>query len=181
MKPLISSCIFALYFGLIGFAQDKKTTKKGEIIFEASVPSFEEIKATHEKVSCVLNIKTGEINSLALVKEFHFKIPLMEEHFNSNFIESNRYPKATFKGVLENFDINKIGMSPKEFKLKGKLKLHGKSKIITQTAIVRTVNDGVEIVTVFDIIASDFNIHIPEILNQKISKTITLKTVFLVK
>src|SRR5689334_18889675 len=106
MKPVLSLCIFMLFFGIIGFAQNKKTTKKGEITFEASVPSFEEIKATHEKASCVLNVKTGEINSLALVKEFHFKIPLMEEHFNSNFIESNRYPKASFKGVIENFDVS---------------------------------------------------------------------------
>ena len=181
MKPLLLLCIFVFSFGLICFAQDKKTTKKGEITFEASVPSFEEIKAKHEKASCVLNTKTGEINSLALVKEFHFKIALMEEHFNSNFIESNRYPKATFKGIIENFDMNKIGTSPQEFKLKGKLKLHGTSRTVTPTATVRKVNDGIEIVTVFDIIASDFDIQIPEILNQKISKTITLKTVFLVK
>jgi hypothetical protein len=181
MKPLLLLCIFILSFGIVGIAQNKKTTKKGSIIFEASIPMYEEIKAIHDNVSCVLNIKTGEINTLALVKEFHFKIPLMEEHFNSSFIESNRYPKAIFKGIIENFDISKISSSPKEFRIKGKLKMHGKTKTISAPAILRKIDNDIEIVSLFNIIVSDFNIKIPDILNQKISKTVNLKTVFLVK
>ena len=52
------------------------------IIFEASVPSFEEVKATNLNVSAVLNTNTGEFAALALVKGFRFKVALMEEHFN---------------------------------------------------------------------------------------------------
>src|SRR6187549_3993369 len=83
-------------------AQDKMITKTGKVTFEASVPAFEEVKAKNETATCVLNPTTGEIASLALMKGFRFKIALMEEHFNENYIESDKYPKATFKGKIEN-------------------------------------------------------------------------------
>ena len=78
--------IYLLLFLSFGYtqAQEKLITKSGKITFKASVPSFEEVKATNESSSCVLNTTTGEIASLALMKGFRFKIALMEEHFNGN-------------------------------------------------------------------------------------------------
>ena len=105
----------------------------------------------------------------------------MEEHFNANFIESNRYPKATFKGKIQNFDINKITSSPKDYKISGNLKLHGKSKTINSTATIRKVNDEIEIISLLTINTEDFDISIPHILNQKISKTVTIQSVFMLK
>ena len=61
-----------LLISSLSFAQDKLITKTGTITFEASVPSFEEVKAKNSGVSCVLNTKTGEIASLALLKGFRF-------------------------------------------------------------------------------------------------------------
>src|SRR5688500_14963512 len=89
--------LIALLLLSAGVSAQKMITKTGKVTFEASVPSFEEVKATHDAVTCVLNPATGEIASLALIKGFRFKIALMEEHFNENYIESNKYPKATFK------------------------------------------------------------------------------------
>ena len=102
---------------------EKKLTKTGTITFEASVPSFEEVKAKNEAVTCILNTDNGEIAALALMKGFRFKVALMEEHFNENYIESNKYPKATFKGKIEGFDVSKITTSPKEYNIKGKLEI----------------------------------------------------------
>ena len=168
--------IFVLIFLTLSInAQDKMQTKTGKITFEASIPSFEEVKATNETASCVLQLKTGKIASLALVKGFRFKAALMEEHFNESYIESNIYPKATFKGKIEDFNWKKIGTSPKEYKLKGKLELHGKSKEISTTVTLRKVADGLEIRSDFNVNSDDFDIAIPKPVSNKISKTINIK------
>ena len=115
-----------LFLGLSIFAQEKMITKNGTNSFEASVPAFGGVKAKKTGASCVLNTKTSEIASLALMKGFKFKVALMEEHFNENYVESAKYPKATFKGKIENFDISKVTSSLQNYTLKGKLELHGK-------------------------------------------------------
>ena len=79
-----------LFISSLSHAQDKLITKTGTITFEASVPSFEEVKAKNSGASCVLNTKTGEIASLALLKGFRFKVALMTT--------ANNY---TIKGKLE--------------------------------------------------------------------------------
>lgn len=181
MKSNLLVLATLLIFGCKSFSQDKKITRTGQIIFEASVPSFEEVKAKNEIVTCILNIKTGEIASLALMKGFRFKIALMEEHFNEHYVESDDYPKATFKGIIEGFNWNIIGTSQKEFKMNGVLELHGKSKKINTTVLLKKVGDGLEIVSNFDVNSDDFNIQIPKIVSHKLAKTINIKTLFLVK
>ncbi|RVT72268.1 YceI family protein [Flavobacterium sufflavum] len=163
------------------FSQDKKITKTGQIVFEASVPSFEEVKAVNESVSCILNIKTGEIASLALMKGFRFKVALMEEHFNENYIESSKYPKAIFKGIIKNFNLNNINKNGTKLELNGKLELHGVSKDISVFAIVKKSGEDIELVSDFDLTPADFNIQIPKIVRQKIAETVHVKATFLLK
>lgn len=181
MKLIKLFSICFLFIGTIGHTQNRKITKTGQITFEASVPSFEEVKATNEAVSCVLNTKTGEIASLVLLKGFRFKIALMEEHFNENYVESNKYPKATFKGKLSDFDATALDTSPKKLKLNGTLEMHGKSKEINTVAIIRKKGNDIEIITDFDVNPDDFNIQIPKIVRQKVAKTVNIKTMFLLK
>ena len=107
MKYLFFAFVFLLNGVLIVNAQEKFITKSGVINFEASVPSFEEVKAKHQSVSALLK-SNGEFASLALVKGFRFKVALMEEHFNENYAESSKFPKATFKGKIKGFDISKL-------------------------------------------------------------------------
>jgi hypothetical protein len=179
LVKLFSICV--LFVGTIGHAQDRKITKTGEITFEASVPSFEEVKATNESVSCILNTKTGEIASLALVKGFRFKIALMEEHFNENYIESNRYPKAIFKGILNDFELSGLSASPKEFPLQGTLTLHGKSKEINTVALLSKKGNDIEIITDFSVDPLDFDIKIPKVVSNKVAKSVNIKSKFLLQ
>lgn len=162
-------------------AQGKMITKSGKITFEASVPSFEEVKATNESSSCVLNTVTGEIAALALMKGFRFKIALMEEHFNENYVESDKYPKATFKGIIEKFDLAHVDMNAKEFTLKGKLELHGKSKDISVPAKIKKTGNGIEIKANFSVNADDFAIEIPNVVSKKVSKKVNINLEFLLK
>ena len=181
MKRIILLSAILIFIGSKTFAQDKKITRTGTVIFEASVPSFEEVKAKNESVTCILNTKTGEIASLVLMKGFRFKVALMEEHFNENYIESDKYPKATFKGIIQDFNWNIIGTAPKEFKMKGNLELHGKSKEINTVVLLRKIGDGLEIIANFNVNSDDFNIEIPSVLAKKVSKTVNVKTNFLLK
>lgn len=163
------------------FAQDKMITKSGKISFEASVPAFEEVKAKNTGASCVLNTKTGEIASLALMKGFKFKVALMEEHFNENYIESAKYPKATFKGKIENFDLSKITSTANNYTIKGKLELHGKLKDIVITAKIKKGKDGIEIVSDFSVNTDDFDIEIPSVVSKKVTKKVNVQFEFVLK
>ena len=61
-----------ILFLLLGFNVNaqKYITKTGTLSFEASVPSFEEVKAENESVTAIINTDNGEIAALALVKGF---------------------------------------------------------------------------------------------------------------
>ncbi|AWI25761.1 YceI family protein [Flavobacterium pallidum] len=162
-------------------AQEKMMTKTGKITFEASVPAFEEVKAKNDAVTCVLNPKTGEIASLALMKGFRFKVALMEEHFNENYAESDKYPKSTFKGKIENFDAAALTSTAKDYTMKGKLELHGKVKDITITAKIRKADGGIEIISSFFVNADDYGIAIPSVVKSKVSNKVAVKCEFTVK
>ena len=179
MKKALLVYLLSCTAGL--FAQEKMVTKTGKVTIEASVPSFEEVKAKNEGVTFIINSKTGEVASLALMKGFRFKIALMEEHFNENYVESDKYPKSTFKGKIENFDVKTLTAVAKEFTIKGKLELHGKSKDVISTAKIKKTDAGIEIISNFSVNASDFDIKIPNVVKNKVSNTIDIKSEFTVK
>lgn len=156
-------------------AQEKKISKSAVIVFEASVPSFEEVKATNKNVTLVLNTKTGEIASLALMKGFRFKVALMEEHFNENYMESDRYPKALFKGKIEGFDVNSLTSKSKDFIINGKLELHGKTAVIKAPAKISQSNLGINLQSNFSVNASDFDISIPAVVKNKVANKINIQ------
>jgi len=159
----------------IGISQEKMISKSGKVTFEASVPSFEEVKAVNKNVTFVLNPATGEIASLALIKGFQFKIALMEEHFNENYIESDQYPKAVFKGKIDGFDRSSLTADFKFYTIKGKLELHGKSNDIKTTARIRKSGTGINILSNFTVEADDFNIEIPGLVKDKVSNKINVQ------
>lgn len=153
-------------------AQDKFRTNSAVVNFQASVPFFEEVKAVNKLGTIVLEPQTSTLICTVIIKDFRFKMDLMQEHFNENYIESHRYPKAVFKGKIEKFDLKDINENEKEYDIKGKLYLHGKSKVIEVKALIKKVPDGIQIVSNFPLSVSDFNIEIPYVVANKISKTV---------
>ena len=103
-KILLSGVLFSM--ALIARAQDKFYTKSGNIsIF--SYTSMENIEAHNKSAVALLNAKTGDIQFAVLLKGFEFKKALMQEHFNSDYVESDKYPKSEFKGqVTNNNEVN---------------------------------------------------------------------------
>lgn len=153
-------------------AQDKFKTNSAVINFQASVPFFEEVKAVNKLGTIVLEPQTSTLICTVVIRDFRFKMDLMQEHFNDNYIESHRYPKAVFKGKIEKFDLKDITEDEKEYDVTGKIYLHGKSKVIAVKALIKKVPDGIQIVSNFPLSVSDFNIEIPYAVANKISKTV---------
>lgn len=179
MKKII--IVALLYISNISFAQEKIISKSSIVTFEASVPAFEEVKAVNNNATLVLNPASGEIASLVLMKGFRFKIALMEEHFNENYVESDKFPKATFKGKIENFDYLKITPTYQNFNLIGKLELHGRAKDIAVIAKIRKTSAGLEIISNFPINTEEFAIEIPNIVSKKVSKKVNITLDFILK
>jgi hypothetical protein len=175
MKSKILILLFLCSLQL--FAQEKLYTKSGTIIFESSVPSFEEVKATNTKVTAILK-SDGTIASLALVKGFRFKIALMEEHFNENYIESSKFPKATFSGKIIDYSFDKLTTAKQNFLIKGKLTIRGKSKEFTIKSQLQ--KDAQTIVLEAEFIAKpeDFDIQIPKIVRSKVAKEVVVSLFF---
>ena len=116
--------LFILSFQAIQ-AQDKFFTKTGKINFNATAPSSpEKIEGVNKAVTCVIDIKTGNMQFAVLMKGFEFERALMEEHFNENYVESSKFPKTEFKGSVSNnatVNYTKDGVYP--VKVKGKLEI----------------------------------------------------------
>jgi len=171
MKKRNILLMFALLVTTVFYGQ-KYTTKTGNIKFEASVPSFEEVAGENKTASAVVVAETGDIAVLALMKGFRFKVALMEEHFNENYVESDKFPKATFKGKIEGFDISKISVEAKTFTLSGDLTLHGKTKQVTDSAKISKQGNNIVIVGDFDVKPEDFGIEIPAVVSKKVADKI---------
>lgn len=171
MKNLI--VLICLLLSAALFSQ-KMITRSGEIKFEASMPAFEEIAAKNTTVSSVFDASNGEIAVLALVKAFRFKVPLMEEHFNENYIESDKFPKTTFKGKVANFDASKITSSKSVFDVEGELNLHGVSKKVkTKITFVQSGEKLIATCT-FKVKPTDYEIKIPSVVKSKIAETVVI-------
>ncbi|MDR7372101.1 YceI family protein [Flavobacterium aquidurense] len=166
-----TTLLILLFSAFSLFAQEKFITNTATVNFEASVPLFEEVKAVNRSVAIVLEPKTSAFICTVVVKDFRFKLDLMQEHFNDNYMESNRYPKAVFKGKIAKFDLKDITEIEKEYTIKGKLTVRGKSKEVEVKAFLKKVNDGILIHSDFPISITDFNIELPKEIEAKISKT----------
>jgi len=152
----------------------KYFTRTGTITFEASVPSFEEVKAKNNTTTAILNIETGEIAALALIKGFRFKIALMEEHFNESFAESNIYPKATFKGKIENLTFKNLTETKKSYPIKGTVAFHDNLVDINTLVFISINNGEVLLTSEFIVNPEDFGIKIPKIIRKKVAETVTV-------
>src|SRR5208283_991257 len=135
---VVGCCLFLNY---VTFAQ-KLVSKNAHIWFYSHTP-MEEIEAHNRQVVSILDKNTGDLMFNMLVKSFEFKRALMQEHFNENYMESDKIPKASFKGTIVNIgkiDFKKDGSYPAE--ITGTITIHGVSKPLSTTGSIE-VKDGV--------------------------------------
>jgi len=170
--------IFFLNVILASNAQ-KFITKNGYISFYSHTP-LEEIKAENNQVAGVLDISTGEVVFQVLIKSFHFERALMEEHFNENYLESEKYPKSVFKGKITNLsavDFTKYGTY--DVTVEGELTIRNVTKKISTKGTIEVISGGINASSKFNIVPEDYKITIPGVVRDKIDKqfevTISMK------
>ena len=151
--------------------QERYFTESGRIEFEASVPSFEEVRASCDTATSVLDTDSGEIAALVLVKGFRFKIALMEEHFNTHYAESHLFPKATFKGSIKDFSLEDLDVADRSYTMEGILTFHGRSLEIEPAVAISKKGSTLRITTDFIVKLSDFEIELPKLIQKKVAET----------
>ncbi len=156
------------------FTQSRYFTKTGRISFFSDAP-MEKIEAVNRSVSAVLDTKTGQLQFLVLLKGFEFRKALMQEHFNENYVESDKYPKAQFKGVIQNNEqINYTKSGNYEAIVKGILTLHGREKEIETKGTIIVQPGQLRAEAVFWIMLGDYQVSIPSLVKDKVSEKVQI-------
>lgn len=170
-KILLLAGIITLAF--TSQAQDKYFTKNGKIVFDAtSTKSPENISGINKNVTCVLDSKSGEIQFAVLMKGFEFDRALMMEHFNENYIESNKYPKTVFKGqIVNNETINYMKDAVYPAKVKGKLTMHNETKELEAEGRLTVKGGKITVTAGFTALLADYTIAIPQLVADKVSRS----------
>jgi len=155
-------------------AQDRFYTKNGNIAFYSKTP-LEDIEANHKSAVCVLDTKTGALQFTVLIKGFEFENEEMQEHFNDDYLESDKFPKAEFKGqVLNNSTINYSKPNTYPVNIKGQLTIHGVTKEVQSAGTIKVGEDGLTAASSFIIQVADYNIKIPSLVKDKVAKTVKI-------
>lgn len=164
---LLCLCLVLTHFGW----SQKYLSRTAELKFDASVANMVEIAAKNKKVSAILDATTGKFAVNALINEFKFKVPLMEEHFNENYMETSKYPNAKFSGQLTNFDASKL-TSKGSYDLEGDLTLHGVTKKVKTKMTLVLAGGKVMANCNFTVHAQDYKVEIPSLVKEKFAENI---------
>ena len=157
---------------LLALNAQKFMTKNGYIGF-FSHTSMEDIKGDNNQVAAIIDISTGEMVFQALIKSFHFDRALMEEHFNENYMESDKFPKSSFKGKITNLssvDFSKNGTY--SVIVEGDLTIHNVTNKISTKGTIEVITGGINANSKFNIVPEDYKIVIPGVVRDKIDKNL---------
>ena len=153
-------------------AQKIYSTKAGKISFFSSSP-LQDIEAKTSEVESKL-AANGQIVFTMLIKGFQFDNQKMEDDFNESYLESSKFPKATFKGNITNIndiDFSKDGSYPA--KVSGDLTIHGVTKPVTTDGTIEVKGSKVIASSKFNITVKDYNIG-GVLIGKKIANTIAI-------
>ena len=135
---------------------------------------IEDISAVNKNAKPILNVATGDIQIKISMKSFIFKSPLMQEHFNETYVESEKYPYAFLRGkVNEKIDYAKDGEYA--VTVTGKMEIHGVEKERSFAGTLKVKDDKIYITSDFDVKLADYNIDIPSLQKEAISESIDIK------
>lgn len=172
MKKILFVLLVVIGFSQFAHAQIYMT-RTGYIGFFSKTP-MEDIKAENSQVFAVIDVAKKNIAFAALLKGFLFRKQLMQEHFNENYVESDKYPKATFSGTFTSKDdVTQNGVHNVD--VSGKISLHGIEKPVTTTATLEMKDGKLTGKAHLLMVPGDYNIQIPSLVREKIEKEIKVE------
>ena len=179
MKKLILVSCILMTCSTVLFAQ-KYMTRTAKINFDATTKkSPEKIAAINNEVANILDAQSGDLVFQVLIKSFKFESELMQEHFNENYMESDKYPKAEFKGNITNHkDINFTKDGTYNATVTGKLTIHGETKDVSVPGTITVKGNTVTAKAKFNVALKDYKISVPSLVADKVNNdaTITLES-----
>jgi hypothetical protein len=156
------------FWAFVSFGQDFQLSK-GTVVFFSSAP-LEDIRAENKKLASFFNPATNEIAFSIPIREFMFEKSLMREHFNDKYMESHKYPNATFQGHLLGFNIDDPSLQ--QVLARGKLTIHGITRSVQIPGEVQVVRGGLEMKSVFMVKLADYEVKIPSIMFKNIAEEV---------
>lgn len=175
MKMIVSIvATIMLTAGSFAASSQKVYTKNGSISFFSKAP-LENISADNNQVMSVLNQQTGEMQFSVIIKSFKFKKALMEEHFNENYMESEKYPKASFKGSISDVaKLNFVKDGTYNVTVAGDLTMHGVTNKVSAPGTITVKNGVASGTSKFNLRLADYKISIPKLVKDNISETVEI-------
>jgi polyisoprenoid-binding protein YceI len=175
MKQLL---FFLLTIGSTsGYAQ-KFTVEKSSVSFYSQA-AIEDIKAHTSKSTSLINASTGDIVLVIPIGDFEFVKSLMKHHFNEKYMETEKYPKATFQGKLSGFDPTASGVQ--KATAKGKMTIHGVAKDVEIPGTMTVAKGKIELESKFMVKLADYKISIPTLLFRNIAEQVEVTVEFTYK
>ncbi len=172
MNKLILLGIFSISF--CNLNAQKLITREAFLKFYSSA-AIEDIEASTKSASSVIDLENGELVCQVLMKSFVFEKALMQEHFNENYVESDQYPKAIFKGKIDNWQgIDLSKNAEYQMIVSGTLSLHGQTINLSAQCTLTVYSQKLSLRTVFLAHPKDFNIDIPTGKKDNISSDIEI-------
>jgi polyisoprenoid-binding protein YceI len=171
MKKSIMMMTTALLLCNAVFAQ-KYMTRTGKVSFFSGTP-IENIEAFNNETASVLDTKSGDVVFQVPIKSFKFENGKMQEHFNENYMESDKFPKAEYKGKVA--DISKVNFGKDgayNVNTSGKLTIHGVTKDVSIPGTITVKGSEATLNSKFKVKTADYGIKIPSVVVGKIAKEI---------
>jgi YceI-like domain len=172
MKKIAVSLLIITGMAFTTLSGQKYFTREGTASFYSDAP-LEKIEAVNNAVTSVLDTESGRAEFAILIKAFQFKKALMQVHFNETYMESSLYPKAIFKGKIEQpeaVDFFSDGEYP--VVVNGKLTIHGVTNDIKATGKIVVKKGAISAAAFFDVAVADYKIDIPGIVRNKIAEIV---------
>lgn len=169
MKNIILTSLVLAAFATAG-AQSNFITQNGHISFYSHTP-IEDITADNNAVGSIINTETGEMVFTLKMTDFQFEKKLMQQHFNENYVESDKFPTSTFKGFITNNELVDYTAAGKyDVTVEGDLMIHGVTKQIRTPGTIEVTGDGLNASSKFIVEPAHYDIKIPGIVRNKIAR-----------
>ena len=150
----------------------------GKIEFYTAT-SLSDIEAVTKKALVKLDIQTGNVEVTININSFEFDYDLMQDHFNEKYMESDKFPQATFKGKISQ-DISNI-KEEVEVNATGELTIHGVTRKIEVKANVSKKEGYTIIKSKIPVVFKNYNVDEPSILTKSVAKDVEIKSILYLK
>jgi polyisoprenoid-binding protein YceI len=173
MKRIVNAFLLIMLISATAFSQNY-ITKTGHIRFYSETP-IETIEAHNYAVNSALNVETGDFVFRVLIKSFEFEKALMQEHFNENYMESDKYPNAMFKGkVVNSGNIDFSADGTYDAIVQGDLTIHGVTQAVEEKGTFIVKEGKIQGQSVFNVLLEDYEIKVPGVVKKQISESIEI-------